>query len=240
MPTTRLDIRNIRRMLEQGATVPEIAKKYNVTKQAVYKRLKEDEERNASKWTSTYSISQISGVGKGEHRYVDPETGLVVENRGKTATVIGRMGDEKVTAFVQYHMDCLAMRQGVDKTNVQDLYARFIRYLSYCQEHGVIPGSANALLAIGIARQDISFWASGQRGTPEHKAFADDFRAVMASVHEQAAADGILNPVLSIFWSKAYDGLSDQPKVEVEVVNPLGEKRSAEEIAKKYADLPDE
>lgn len=218
-------------------SVPEIAKKYGVTKQAVYQRLKADEQRKLGRTGTGYGLDRVRGVGQGEHRMVDPQTGLVVDNHGKTATVIGRMGDEKVSAFVDYHMACLAMRQGVDKHDVPDLYDRFVRYLEYCREHGVIPGAANAQLAIGISRDDISKWSRGLQGTPEHKAFAEDFKAVMASVNEQAAADGILNPVLSIFWSKAYYGLSDQPKVEVEVVNPLGDKRSAEEIAKRYADV---
>lgn len=220
-------------------SVPDIAKKYGVTKQAVYKRLKDAEDRKAASWTKNYSLPEARGVGQGEHRYVDPETGLVVDNHGKRAMVIGRMGDEKVTAFVNYHMECLAMRQGVDKSNVEDLYARLIRYLEYCRDHGVIPGAANAELAIGIRREDISRWSRGERGTPEHQKFASDFQVLMASINEQAAADGILNPVLSIFWSKAYYGLSDQPKVEVEVHDALGEKKSAEEIAKNYSDLPD-
>lgn len=218
-------------------SVPEVAKKYGVSKQAVYQRLKDDEKRKAGKWANGYGLDRVRGVGEGEHRLVDPETGLVVDGHGKNAQVIGRMGDEKVTAFVEYHMECLAMRQGVDKHNVQDLYARFIRYLEYCRDHGVIPGAANAQLAIGISRQDISAWSRGVSGTPEQQQFANDFKALMASVNEQAAADGILNPVLSIFWSKAYYGLTDQPKVEVQITDPLGEKRSAEEISKRYADI---
>ena len=63
----------------------------------------------------------------------------------------------------------------------------------------------------------------------------------LASCNEQAGSDGMINAILSIYRSKAYDSLSDQPKVEVEITNPLGEKRSAEEIAKRYADvLPDD
>ena len=233
----RLDVRTVRKFLEQGMSVEEVAERYGVTKQAVYKRLREDEARKNSSWTSGYGLDRVHEPNNSVHQLIDPKTGLAVDNNGKKGVIISRMGDEKVSAFVDYHMACLAMRQGVDKENVQDLYARFIRYLEYCREHGIIPGAANAQLAIGISRQDVSAWANGTRGTPEHKAFADDFRAVMASVNEQAAADGILNPVLSIFWSKAYYGLSDQPKVEVEVVNPLGDKRSAEDIAKKYADV---
>lgn len=235
----RLDVRTIRKLMEQGMGVTDIAKKYGVSRQAIYQRLKADEERKASKWSNGYGLDRVREVGHGEHRLIDPETGLVVENRGKTSQIIGRMGDEKVTAFVAYQMDCLAMRQGVDKTDVNDLYARLIRYLEYCRDHGVIPGRANAELSVGICRQDISEWSRGIRGTADHRMFANDFKQLFESINEQAAADGILNPVLSIFWSKAYAGLSDQPKVEVEVVNPLGERRSSEEIAKNYSNLPD-
>lgn len=56
---------------------------------------------------------------------VDPKTGITVNNRAAQSQVIARMGDERVTAFVQYHMDMLKMRQGVDKKNVPDLYNRF-------------------------------------------------------------------------------------------------------------------
>jgi len=240
----RLDVRMIRKLMSEGKTVAEVAEKYGVTKQAVYQRIREDDRRKglyAGKNGSIAGVDKVKMIGSGNERLVDPKTGMVVDTHGRTSQVIGRMGDEKVSAFVAYHMECLAMRQGVDKNDVQDLYTRFMRYLAYCQEHGVIPGAANARLAIGIAPRDITDWENGKRGTPEHQQFANDFKAVMASVNEQAAADGILNPVLSIFWSKAYYGLSDQPKVEVEVVNPLGDKKSAEELAKRYADvLPDD
>ena len=222
-------------------SVVQIAEKYGCTRQAIYRKLSEDEKKKHGfgEGGVLYGIQKVKDMGSGENRVVDPETGLVVDMHGTTAQVVGRMGDERVTAFVTYHMECLAMRQGVDKKDPQDLYNRFIRYLAYCQEHGVIPGSANARLAIGVSARDISDWENGVRGTPGHQEFAEDFKAVLASINEQAAADGILNPVLSIFWSKAYFGLSDQPKVEVQITDPLGEKRSAEEIADTYKDLPD-
>lgn len=239
IPIARVDVRTIRKLLEQGMSMSDVAKKYGVTRQAIYARLKRDEERKNATCAGgmAYGLNRVKSLGSGDNRIVDPETGLVVDAHGMTGTVIGRMGDERVTAFVNYHMECLAMRQGVDKRDSNDLYNRFIRYLTYCQMHGVIPGAANARLAIGVSSRDINDWERGVRGTPEHKAFAEDFKAVLSSVNEQAAADGILNPVLSIFWSKAYYGLSDQPKVEVEVVNPLGEKQSSEQIAQKYAGI---
>ena len=73
----------------------------------------------------------------------------------------------------------------------------------------------------------------------QDKKFAEDVTAFFASIHEQAGATGVVNPILSIYWSKAYDGLTDQPKVEVEVKDSLGERRSAQDIAAAYSDLPD-
>jgi hypothetical protein len=167
---------------------------------------------------------------------VDPKTGIVVSNNAAQSQIIARMGDERVTAFVQYHMDMLKMRQGVDKKNVPDLYNRFFAYLGYCAEHGIIPNNMNAYFAIGISKDNIGAWYAG-RGTPEHRQFAEDIKQFFASIHEQAGGEAIVNPILSIYWSKAHDGMIEASKVEVVNADPLGDKQSAEQIAEKYADI---
>lgn len=180
------------------------------------------------------------GVTKAAISLVDPKTGVVVSNNAAQSQIIARMGDERVTAFVQYHMDMLQMRQGVDRKNVPDLYNRFYRYLAYCAEKGIIPNNMNAYFAIGITKQDISVWNAGQR-SPEHKQFAEDIKQFFASIHEQAGGEGIVNPILSIYWSKAHDGMVEAQKLEVVNTDPLGEKQSAEEIAARYsAILPED
>lgn len=176
------------------------------------------------------------GVTKAAISLVDPKTGVVVSNNAAQSQIIARMGDERVSMFVQYHMDMLQMRQGVDKKNVPDLYQRFYRYLAYCAEKGIIPNNMNAYFAIGITKQDVSLWNAGQR-SPEHKQFAEDIKQFFASIHEQAGGEGIVNPILSIYWSKAHDNLSDQPKIEVSIEDPLGQRSSSEEIAERYRDL---
>ena len=176
------------------------------------------------------------GVTKAAISLVDPKTGVVVSNNAAQSQIIARMGDERVTAFVQYHMDMLQMRQGVDKKNVPDLYQRFYRYLAYCAEKGIIPNNMNAYFAIGITKQDVSLWNAGQR-SPEHKQFAEDIKQFFASIHEQAGGEGIVNPILSIYWSKAHDGMIEASKVEVVNSDPLGEKQSSEQIAQKYAGI---
>ena len=180
------------------------------------------------------------GVTKAAISLVDPKTGVVVSNNAAQSQIIARMGDERVTAFVQYHMDMLQMRQGVDRKNVPDLYNRFYRYLAYCAEKGIIPNNMNAYFAIGITKQEIAAWYAGQRSS-EHKQFAEDIKQFFASIHEQAGGEGIVNPILSIYWSKAHDGMVEASKLEVVNTDPLGEKQSSEQIAQKYAGiLPDD
>lgn len=231
----RVDIRTIRKLMAKGMSIPDIAKKYGVSKQAIYQRVKADDEKKAMA-----QIAMPAAITAPDpNKKIDPETGLAVDGRSTRTNTISKIGDEKVTAFVNYHMDMMVMRQGVNKKDVNDLYNRFYTYLRYCAEHGIIPNNMNAYYAIGIFREEVSMWKHGVKGTPEHRQFAEDITSFFASIHEQGAIDGMFNPISSIFWQKAYDGLSDQPKIEVSLNNPLGETRSSEEIAKAYDDLPD-
>ena len=228
----RPDIRTINNMLSEGKTVKEIADFYGCTTANIYAKMKSVDKKLNPK----ADLTPIKDV------MYDEETKMVVATKdGRTKQIIAAIGDERVTAFVNYHIEMMAMRQGVDKRNVPDLYQRFYRYLDYCSEHGIMPNNMNAYYAVGVSKQDISFWKLGQAGTPEHKKFAEDITQFFASVHEQGAQAGLFNPISSIFWQKAYDGLIEASKLEVVQQDPLGDKRSAEDIAKAYTEvtLPD-
>lgn len=168
---------------------------------------------------------------------IDPATGLVVQTGRVNDLIVRRMGDEKVSSFVAYHLQMMQMRQGCDKKNVPDLYNRFVNYLAYCAEHGIIPNNMNAYYAIGINREDIRGWKMGERGTPEHRKFAEEVSSFFASVHEQAPVHGLMNPISAMFWQKAHDGMIEASKLEVVNTDPLGEKTSAEDIVERYKDI---
>ena len=216
-------------------SVTAIAKEYGVSRQAVYQRLQEDEKRRQSRNANGYGLDAVRVEDAGR-MIVDPSTGMVIQSNKTNNLIIGRMGDEKVTAFVNYHMEMMAMRQGVDKKDVPDLYQRFYNYLAYCREHGIVPNNMNAYFAIGISRQDVYHWKNGQQGQ-DHKDFADTVTGFFASIHEQGATDGVLNPISAMFWQKAHDGLIEASKVEVQNTDPLGERRSADEIQRAYQDV---
>lgn len=228
----RPDIRTINNMLAEGKTVKEIADFYGCTTANIYAKIKSVEKKLNPK----ADLTPIKDV------MYDEENKMVVATKdGRSKQIIAAIGDERVTAFVNYHIEMMAMRQGVDRRNVPDLYQRFYRYLDYCAEHGIMPNNMNAYYAIGVNKQTISLWKLGQAGTPEHQKFAEDITQFFASVHEQGAQAGLFNPISSIFWQKAYDGLIEASKLEVVQQDPLGDKRSAEDIAKAYTEvnLPD-
>ena len=233
-------------MIGEGKGVTEIAKKYGLSRQRIYQILKEPYKTNQNLTETPGGIVNLNepkrGVGQGDHRYIDPETGYMIEKNGFNEKIIARIGDPKVTAFVAYHLAMLEMRQGVNTNDVDDLRQRFYNYLKYCMEHAIIPNNMNAYFAIGITREQVYKWKNGKVGTPEHRAFAEELTGFFASIHEQGPTDGVMNPISAMFWQKAHDGMIEASKVEMVVDDPLGQKRSAEEIAAKYADvsLPDD
>ena len=161
----------------------------------------------------------------------------VTNSKGAIIRTVGKIGDDKVGAFIDYHIEMMAMRQGVNKKDVNDLYKRLGVYLKYCSEHNIMPNNMNCYFAIGVARQEIDMWAKGIQGTPEHKQFALDVKGFFESIHEQAPTEGLMNPISAMFWQKTHDGFIEAQKVEVAHNDPLGDKQSSEQIKEKYDDL---
>ena len=205
----------------KGYSVAQIAEMRGISRQAIYDKIKADEKKRGL----------LTPVDEAVRKLSSPIAQVVAQN----------LGSEKVSRFVAYHIDLFKMGQGCDKKDVPGLYERFAKYLQYCTEHGVVPNNMSAYLAIGVYKQEIESWANGANGTPAHRQFALDVLSFFSAVHEQGGTDGVMNPIQTIFWQKAYDGLSDQPRVQVELHNPLGEKKSAEDIVKEYSEveLPD-
>lgn len=218
---SELDSATVKDRMADGMSIAEIAAEFGVTTQTVRNRLRE--ERTAKNMINVSARQPIVWEHKGHSLAQKEETAA------------------KITNFVQYHMAMLQMREGCNKKDVPDLYQRFYRYLQFCAENGIFPNSMNAYFAVGISRADVSQWHLGKTGTPEHKEFADTIMDFFASVHEQAGGSGIVNPILSIYWSKAHDGMVEASKVEVVQPDPLGDRQSSEQIAAKYreVDLPD-
>lgn len=144
----------------------------------------------------------------------------------------------KITAFMMVVQNISA---GRDIKDTNDLRRRFYTYCALSEACGMRLGNMNAYHAMGITMQQAYSWKIGGAGsTPERRELIAEVDSVCSGSREMLASMGQINPVLAIFWQKNFDGLRDVQEHSVYQGDPLGEKRSAAEIAEQYSDLPDD
>ena len=228
----------------EGYKYREIAEKLGTTENVIKKTIY---EHRHPEWVAEQKKKRDKPFNQKATGIVIPDTKYVIsKNETVIENLVGRMGDDKVNTFINYHLDLLRMRQSCgDKQNVQELYNRFVAYLQYCAERNIMPNNMSAYFAVGLTKNDISSWRNGKSGTPAHKQFADDITMFFASIHEQGGVEGMINPILTIWFQKAYDAMRESDGKELAGdTSPLGERQSAESIAAKWQDadvvLPDD
>ena len=134
--------------------------------------------------------------------------------------------------------ECMKIRAEVDLNNPETLWAAMSKYLQLCAMSGMKVSNSLMYLSCGVSKATISEWEHGNRkkGNPEYKKFASMCREVCAAAREQYGLEGKVNPILTIFHQKYYDGFTDIPQPQ-EAQDPLGEMQDARELAEKYKDL---
>lgn len=129
-----------------------------------------------------------------------------------------------------------------DKSDPDSLLRCFHTYLQMCQDEGQRVGNMGAYLAMGISRQYVEDIVIGRKrqSDPRYKDLMMYVKAICAAHREQLANDGRVHPAIAIFQQRNFDGMTNEdPKMLVDY-DPMGERRSAEEIREKYADLPED
>lgn len=132
----------------------------------------------------------------------------------------------------------LAIRQTVDLDNPATLYNAMEQYLNLCSASGMKVSNSTLYMACGIDRRTVHYWEYGQRrqNNPAYKEFALMAKAICAAAREQYGIEGQVNPILTIFHQKFYDGFKDNPAEEA-ADNPLGEITDPQKLAEKYKDI---
>jgi len=124
----------------------------------------------------------------------------------------------------------------LDKSDVGEMQRRFTRYIEMCARYGKKVSNQAAYLAIGITKDDVYDWENQRSVNPARTEFLKKVKQICGVYRESLMSDGKINPVTGIFWQKNYDGLRDQTELAIAPVNPLGDGKSAEELAKKYSE----
>ena len=179
---------------------------------------------------------------------VDEETGEVAlvtqqmtrghKQRGITKTYYNQFDD---TGMADFLLEVVKIGMSVKSRSADDMKVGLMKYLHLCQEqHRRITNMA-CYTAMGINKAIAYDMDHGRSGTPEQKKLIQFVKGLCATYREGMMVSNDLNPIVGIFWQKAYDGLNELDEVNAAAIefNESRAEEDADSIAEKYDSLPD-
>lgn len=112
-------------------------------------------------------------------------------------------------------------------------------YFDYCAKNDMRPTVTGLASSIGVTRQTLWNWRTGVNRPSNYRIIERAYDR-LEELWEMYMMNGKINPPNGIFLGKNHFGYKDVQDVVVTPNNPLGEARSAEEIAQQYEYLPEE
>ena len=238
LPKKKISYATVMSMVSKGYTHKQIAESFGTTKQVIdnmiYRKKKAKEEAAAAP-----PKKRGRPPGSKNKRTIAEEKMMT---NWQTSPVNALMREDKADlnrAAGYFVTECLKMGQTVDKENIESLYNGLQEYVALCTQCGMPMLVKTCNLALGVTGQTLTKWRNGtQRANdPRYREFAELVESVISAGIEAAGAAGSLDKILTIYFTKAHFGYSDQPKPQVEQNDALGEKRSAAQIVEQYSNL---
>ena len=144
----------------------------------------------------------------------------------------------KIAAF-QIAVQNIAIN--ADDKDMNSMRKCFYAFCALAEATNMKVGNMTAYAAMGINTSTANNWRKGGPGsTPERRQLIEEVCAVCGATREMLGASGAINPVLTIFWQKNWDGFRDVTEHVAYQGDPLGDKQTPNEIAEKYKDIIDE
>lgn len=131
--------------------------------------------------------------------------------------------------------------KSADINKPESLFSCLDRYVNFCLENNIKITNMAAYAACGVSANDMTNWETGRTRANDrrYKDFAQLVRSICSQYREQAMAENVLNPIIGIWWQKAYDHFKeDSPDIGADNTG-LEVKRDPDEIARKYKDIID-
>lgn len=225
-------------MVAKGKTHKEIAESFGTTKQVIdnmiYRKKKAKEEAEAAppKKRGRPPGSKNKRTLAEEKIMTNWQNNPLSPSMREDKAELNRMAGWFVT-------ECLKLGQTVDKENIESLYNGLQQYVALCTQCGMPMLVKTCNLALGVTGATMTKWKNGtQRANdPRYREFAELVESVVGAGIEAAGAAGSVDRILTIWWQKAYFNMKESDGITHEKDDPLGEKKSASEIAEKYAGI---
>ena len=110
-------------------------------------------------------------------------------------------------------------------------------YFRQCNEEGQLPTVEDMALALGTTRTSLWEWENNRKCGPVRADMIKKAKQIIAGIDAKLAAEGKIPQVVYIFRAKNFYGMKDQQDVIVTPnTDPLGDRRSGEELTQKYID----
>lgn len=125
----------------------------------------------------------------------------------------------------------------VDLNDTDDVFEHGMTYLQACVMRGHLPSLMEFCVTMGWTWQGVQNWT---RARPEHRTTQvwNIFRDAWTDLRIGLGLERVTDNVLAIYMANnSGTGLSNSPVQEVQKENPLGERKSAEEIKEEFKDL---
>jgi predicted transcriptional regulator len=238
------DIPRVLEMRKAGMTYREIAEEYQTTPQTVKSLIQEGKKPKEKKPRT----GEHGPVAAARRRALDPkeiaeESVRISEGIEKHShAVMPFLKPEnagKATKVNSHVLQCIMQGQTIDQKNINSLWAGWENYIKLCVQNDMPLTMNAACLSLGLDPALLQQWRTGTNAVtnPDFMAFA---KAVTFAVHtgiEICMSQGIINPVVGIWWEKAHFHMIEAQNVEAPDKDPLGEKKSPEAIAAEYEQL---
>lgn len=238
LPKKKIPFATVCSMSARGKTHAEIAEYYGTTKQVIdnmfYKHKKKAEAKAAEP-----PKKRGRPPGSKNKRTLAEEKMMTNWQNSAIAPLMREDKADLNRAAGYFVTECLKMGQTVDKENIESLYNGLQQYVALCTQCGMPMLVKTCNLALGVTGTTLTKWRNGtQRANdPRYREFAELVESVIGAGIEAAGAAGSVDRILTIWWQKAYFNMKESDGLSHEKDDPLGEKKSAKEIADKYAGL---
>lgn len=162
------------------------------------------------------------------------------DNRANMPAVIKDYDPADIKQTIRIMQAFRAMSQAGKALAPDTVRDRFDEYIQYCSQVGFKPTIESLCVALGIDRMTLRNWKNGVGTDKEKQIVAQQIYEMFAAIDADLAMNNKVYPATYIFRGKNYYDMRDETEVVVTPNNPLGDIVSAEEIAEKYAELPED
>lgn len=182
-------------------------------------------------------VGRPKGSGRKQYKVEDANHNELVVKEPVTITPL-KDGNTDASAVPNMIASCIQIRNGVDIENPATLFNAMEQYLGLCAMSGMKISNTMLYFACNVTRTVVYDWYHGRarKGNPEYKQFASMIKDICSAAREQYGLEGQVNPILTIFHQKYYDGFRDNPQID-DVVDPMGENQDPQKLAEKYKDI---